>query len=225
MLVRLNAGSKAFSIIEVITVLIMMSILVTYSVSGFKNFLINGESLSYSAKLTSSLRAARAQAIAKERLITICPVTAGDVENITSINDLGDVRCQDTDIWNAWIIFEANSVNPETIDAPEASIVSYHANIKENSIKSNISGAIIFDPYGLANIDLDNSEVTGWNWDTVADLTDKNSWSYTEASAFAGEFERVFYVSPPHCSGKNARVIKLSQSGSIDVSQTECFEL
>ncbi len=94
--------------------------------------------------------------------------------------------------------------------------------IPTDSVTSNVSGHITYDPMGFANL---NPQVTraGWTWSSTLSSGDW-VWSYTYGSAYNGTYsDRIFTIEPAGCTGNNARLVEVTQNGVITISNADCY--
>lgn len=214
--------SSAFSIVEIMTVVIIISLLITAAIPGYESFVRNSQAFILAGRLESSLRLAQAEAIKHGIPVTICPIT-----NFNPTEDFADdteeYPCASTTTWNAWKIFLDPNFDATEDFTDGWPIIQYvGGDIPTDSITSNIAGPITYGPLGFANV---NPSVTraGWTWSS-AYSSGEWSWSYTFNSAYGGSYsDRLFTIVPDGCSGNNARLIEVSPNGVIIISNIDCY--
>lgn len=220
---QLPAGKNvAFSLIEIMTVVIIISLLITAAIPGYENFVRNNQAFVISSRLESSLRLAQAEAIKRGVPVTICPIE--DFNPTASLNQSSEqYPCADTTTWNAWKVFVDPNFDAEEDYTDGWPIISYvGGDIPTDSVNSNVSGPITYDPLGFANV---NPTITraGWTWSDNFN-SGEWEWSYSYNSEYTGDYaNRLFTIVPNGCSGNNARLVEVSQNGVITITNTTCY--
>lgn len=213
---------RAFSIVEMMTVVIILSLLITAAIPGYENFVRNNQAFILASRLESSLRLAQGEAIKQGVPVTVCPISASFNPTTDFNHSIEQWPCQSTNTWTAWKVFSDPNFNFIEDFSNGWPIIEYvGGDIPNGSITSNISGPITFDPMGFANI---NPAATrgGWTWASSFSSGEWN-WSYNYTSAYAGTYYRVFTIVPNGCTGQNARALEITQNGVITVSNVDCY--
>lgn len=216
---KINSG---FSLVEILTVVIISAILITAAIPGYESFVRNNESLVMASRLASSLRLARAEAIKTGIPVTVCPIDSSFNPTTAFDQTTEQWPCQDIITWDAWKVFRDADFNATEDFTNGWPIIEYvGGNNQPGAITSSISGPITFDPNGFANL---NPTVTrsGWTWSASPSGGDW-SWSNTYGSDYGGSYpDRTFTITPAGCSGNNARSVDVTQNGMITVTQIGC---
>lgn len=211
-----------FSVIEIMTVVIIISLLITAALPGYENFVRNNQAFIIASRLESSLRLAQGEAIKRGVPVTVCPIvnfnpTAAPDENSEQY------PCSNSTTWDAWKVFADPDFDATEDFSNGWPIVQYvGGDIPEDTITSNIAGPITYDPMGFANVNPSTTRA-GWTWSS-AFSSGEWQWSYTYDSAYTGEYgDRLFTIVPNGCTGNNARLVTVSQNGVIAISNTTCY--
>jgi Tfp pilus assembly protein FimT len=226
MLQQPNVGKQknlAFTLVEILTVVVISAILIVAAIPGYETFMRNSASLNMASRLETSLRLAQGQAIKLGVPVTVCPIsssfnpTSSDFDP-TSTTD--NWPCQGTTAWDAWKVFSDPDFNATEDFSNGWPLIEYVSDIQPGSITSNISGPITFDPMGFANLDPSVTR-SGWSWSDGLS-SGEWQWSTSYGSSYGGSYYRAFTITPPGCTGNNARVVTVTQNGVIEVSLTSC---
>lgn len=225
MKMQLSAGKRitsAFTIVEIMTVVIIASLLITAAIPGYENFVRNNQSFILASRLESSLRLAQTQAIKLGIPVTVCPIS-GTFNPTDDFNQAAEEwPCQATNAWNAWKVFSDPDFNATENFSNGWPIIEYSGgNIPPGAVTSNIAGPITFDPMGFVNIN-PNASRAGWTWSSSYG-SGEWQWSYTYDSPYTGSYYRLFIVVPTGCTGQNARAVEITQNGVINISNIDCY--
>jgi Tfp pilus assembly protein FimT len=212
----------AMTIVEMLTVVIIISLLLTAAIPGYENFMRNNQAFILASRLESSLRLAQGYAIKLGIPVTVCPISSS-FNPTTAFNQTEEQwPCQNISEWDAWKVFQDPNFNFTEDFTNGWPILEYvGGDIPTGTITSNISGPITFDPMGFANVDPTASRA-GWTW-SDSYSSGEWTWSYTYSSAYTGTYDRTFSVVPAGCTGQNARSIDITQNGLITVSNIDCY--
>lgn len=214
-------NKRAFTIVEVMTVVVILSLLITAAIPSYENFVRNNQAFIIASRLESSLRLAQSEAIQQGIPVTVCPISS-TFNPTTDFNQSTEQwPCQNTVIWDAWKVFTDPNFNATEDFSNGWPIIGYiGGDIPIGSITSNIASPITFDPMGFANI---NPAATrnGWTW-TSSFNSGEWQWNYAYGSTYNGAYNRLFTIIPVGCTGQNARTLEISQNGVITVSNTDC---
>lgn len=220
-LVGKNA-KRAFTLVEILTVIIIVSLLITAAVPGYENFMRNNQAFILANRLESSLRLAQAEAIKRGVPVTICPISSFNPTQ--PFNQSSEqYPCQSTTTWDAWKVFADPNFNATEDFSNGWPIIEYAGgDFPSGTITSNMSGPVTYDPMGFANVQPGVTR-TGWTWsDTFS--SGEWQWSYTFGSAYSGSYsDRLFTIVPNGCTGDNARLVDVAQNGTITISNVNCY--
>lgn len=210
---------QAFTLLELMTVIVIICLLMTAAIPAFSNLVRNNQAIEATTRLTSSLRLAKGEAIKRGIPVTVCPIS-GDF-NPTEDPDENSEQwpCEDTTQWDAWKVFVDPNLNATEDFSDGWPVIEYVSSNYPQTIFSNVSGPITFDPMGFANLNPESRD--GWTWSSSYDSGEWN-WNYAFASNYAGSYMRAFTISPVGCTGYNARWIDITQNGVINVTNVEC---
>lgn len=214
---------RAFTVIEIMTVVIILSLIITAAIPGYENFVRNNQAFVLASRLESSLRLAQGEAIKLGIPVTICPIGSGFNPTTAFNQSTEQYPCQDITTWDAWKVFQDPNFDAVEDFTNGWPIIQYiGGDIPPGTITTNISGPITFDPMGFANL---NPSVTraGWTW-TDAYTSGEWQWSYTFDSEYTGDYtNRLFTIVPNGCTGNNARLVDVSPNGVIIITNTDCY--
>lgn len=214
--------NHGFSIIEIMTVVIIISLIITAALPGYENFVRNNQSFIIASRLEGSLRLAQGEAIKRGIPVTICPIE--NFDPTTAFNESSEqYPCADTTTWNAWKVFADPNFNAEEDFSDGWPIIEYvGGDIPPDTVVSNISGPITYDPLGFANVNPSTTRA-GWTWSSTYS-SGEWQWSNTYNSEYTGDYtDRLFSVVPSGCTGNNARLLEVSQNGVVTVSNIDCY--
>lgn len=222
---RQRAGKliRAFSMVEIITVIVIIALLITAAIPGYENFVRNNQAFILASRLETSLRLAQGEAIRRGIPVTVCPITSSFNPTQPFNQSLEQYPCQNTTTWDAWKVFADPNFNATEDFSNGWPIIEYvGGDIPSGTITSNIAGPITYDPMGFANVHPGTTRA-GWTWsDTYS--SGEWQWGYTFNSAYTGTYsDRLFTIVPNGCTGDNARTVDLSQNGTLTVSNTNCY--
>lgn len=221
MKIQLNVGKQfGFTIVEMLALIVMLTILVTGVVPGYQDLVRNTQATTITDRLAESFRIAQSEAIKRGVPVTVCPIS-GDF-NPTGDFDEGTEQwpCVDTNNWNAWKVFaDPNFDGAENFDDGWP-IILYVKNDIQDSITSNIAARITYDPMGFANINPTDTR-SGWSW-SGSYSSGEWGWSYGYSSDYSGAYYRAFTVTPDGCTGNNGRLLEITQTGTIKITNTTC---
>lgn len=216
------AGKLGFTVVEMMTVVIIISLLLTAAIPGYENFVRNNQAFILASRLESSLRLAQSEAIKQGIPVTVCPISSTFNPTADFNQSQEEWPCQNTATWNAWKVFSDPNFDFSEDFSDGWPIIKYvGGDIPPNSITSNISGPITFDAMGFANIDPAGTR-SGWSWSNSFS-SGEWQWSYTYSSAYTGSYYRLFTIVPPGCTGQNARALEITQNGVITVANIDCY--
>jgi len=209
-----------FTIVEIMTVVIISALLLTIAIPGYENIMRNNEAYVLASRLSSSLNLARAEAIKKGIPVTVCPISS--TFNATSpFNETTEQwPCQGITAWDAWKVFDDPNFSAVENFSNGWPIIQYVGNNPAGTMTSNISGPITFDPMGFTNLNPSASR-SGWTWSSSYS-SGEWQWSYAYNSAYTGSYSRVFTIAPAGCTGNNALSVTVSQNGVISTTNTGC---
>ncbi|MBT4963168.1 MAG: prepilin-type N-terminal cleavage/methylation domain-containing protein [Francisellaceae bacterium] len=128
---------QAFTLAELLAVVTISSILVSFAIPAYYDLLRNNAVRSDSEHLTAGFLTAKSEAITTEADVTICPF---DAES--------GVSCISTSNWSSWVVFSGSSPNSLNAD----NIISVY-NV-DNTIFTSDSGitSITFRPTGFSSV-------------------------------------------------------------------------
>lgn len=213
-----NYGAHGFTIVEVLTVVAIIAILLTAAIAGYENFVSNNQASIIASRLADSLRLAQSQAVRTGLPITVCPISPEATDDSFVDSALDGYTCLDSTEWDAWKVF----IDPNFAGVGDGGslLIDFVGGHPVGAVVSNISGPIIFDTFGFANINPVESR-SGWSWNSSMDSD--WTWSYTYSSEYTGDYYRVFMVVPPGCTGNNARAVEVTQNGLIIINHVDCY--
>ena len=200
----INKKSRGFTIVEMMTVVVIMTLLITAAIPGYQNFVRNNEAIALATRLASSFRLAKGEAIKRGKSVSICPIAPGSTPADPTLSS--DI-CSDTLDWDAWKVYEDTDGNSD--DNGSEPIIRYVEDIPPGTIKTNIAGSLLFDPMGFAQVTPTN--VSSWSW--------WGNYSYSRDT----DISRVFHIIPQGCTGRNARTVEVMNNGTITVSISDCY--
>ena len=211
-----------FSIVEIMTVVIIISLLITAGLPGYENFVRNNQAFIIASRLESSLRLAQGEAIKRGLPVTVCPISKFNPTAAPN-EDSEQYPCESSTTWDAWKVFADPNFNATEDFSNGWPIVQYvGGDIPPGTVTSNMSGPITYDPMGFANLNPSTTRA-GWTWSSAFD-SGEWQWSYTYDSEYAGAYgDRLFTIVPDGCTGNNARLVTISQNGVIAISNTDCY--
>lgn len=217
-----NEIKRGFTVIEIMTVVIIVSLLITAAIPGYENFVRNNQAFVLASRLEASLRLAQGEAIRLGIPVTVCPITNFDPTG-AFVQDTEQYPCDSGTTWNAWKVFQDPNFDATEDFSNGWPIIQYvGGDVPTGSITTNIAGPITFDPMGFANLNVGTTRA-GWTWSS-AFTSGEWQWSYAYNSAYTGSYtDRLFTVVPEGCTGNNARIVDVSQNGVITVSIVDCF--
>ncbi|HSX19716.1 MAG TPA: GspH/FimT family pseudopilin [Gammaproteobacteria bacterium] len=217
---------KGFTIIEILTVVIIVSLLMTAAIPGYENFVRNNQAFIIASRLEDSLRLAQGEAIRLGIPVSVCPITG--FNPTAALNQASEqYPCQNTTTWDAWKVFSDASNNGVENFSNGWPVIQYvGGDIPAGSVVSNVAGRITYDPLGFA---VTNPTVTrtssNWTWSSSY-VSGQWTWSYSFVGAYGGSYgDRFFSITPLGCTGNNARLLDLAQNGSITISNIDCYGL
>ncbi len=220
---RLPAGKNliyGFSIIELMTVIAIVSLLITAVLPGYQNFVRNNQAFVLASRIESALRLAQGEAIKRGIPVTVCPISSNVNLATTFSNSTEEYPCLTTTGWNAWKVIADPNMDAAEDFSDGWPVIKYFGDVPPSSIISNVSGPITFDPMGFANINL-NVTRTGWTWSNSYN-SGEWQWGYSYGSGYTGSYERVFTITPIGCTGQNARLVTVTQNGVITIVNSAC---
>jgi type IV fimbrial biogenesis protein FimT len=220
---QLSAGklqTKAFTIVEIMTVVVISALLITAAIPGYENFMRNNESIIMASRLESSLQLARAEAIKQGIPVTVCPIDPAFNPTADFNQTSEQFPCQNSTDWTAWKVFADPNFNATEDFSNGWPIIQYVGDNQPSVISANISGPITFDPMGFANIQPATTR-SGWTWSSSYS-SGEWQWSYAYGSDYTGSYYRLFTIAPTGCSGNNARTVQISQNGAITILNSSC---
>lgn len=222
MLQRQRVGKKSgFTIVEIMTVVVIASLLIVAAIPGYENFVRNNEAFIAASRLASAFRLAKAEAIQHGIPVTVCPIS-GNFNPTSAFSETSEEwPCQATTTWDAWKVFKDPNFDATEDFSDGWPIIQYYGDINPDTIISNISGPITFDPMGFANIDPVTTRA-GWTWSSSY-ASGEWEWSYSYTSAYTGDYYRLFTIIPSGCSGQNAKAVEITQNGVITISNIDCY--
>jgi len=209
-----------FTIVEIMTVVVISALLLTIAIPGYENFMRNNQSSVLASRLASSLNLARAEAIKRGVPVTVCPISSSFNPTSAFNESTEQWPCQATNTWNAWKVFTDAKFNAVEDFSDGWPIVQYVGNNPPGALTSNVSGPITFDPMGFTNINPGASR-SGWTWSSSYS-SGEWQWSYAYNSTYAGSYSRVFTITPAGCTGNNARSVIITQNGVISITNADC---
>lgn len=212
--------NRAFTIVELLTVVGIMVLLIAAAIPSFTDFLRNNESITVATRLASSLRLAKAEAIKSGIPVTVCPISGTFNPTAAFSQTTEQWPCQNITTWAAWKVFTDPNMNASEDFSDGWPVLAYVGNIGTVTVTSNIAGPITFDSMGFANIQPATTRA-GWNWSSSFSSGEWD-WNYNYSSAYGGTYYRVFTISPSGCTGKNARAIEITQNGVISITNVDC---
>lgn len=213
----------AFTVVELMTVIVIMSILITAAIPGFENFMRNNQAFIIATRLESSLQRAQAEAISRGIPVTVCPI-GSNFNPTTAFNQASEqYPCLNTTTWDAWKVFiDPNFSGVENFSDGWPIILYVGGDFPEGTVTSNVSGRITFDPMGFANLNPSTTRA-GWTWSSSYSSGDW-AWSYAYSSPYNGSYtDRLFTIVPEGCSGNNARIVEVTQNGVITTANIDCY--
>jgi prepilin-type N-terminal cleavage/methylation domain-containing protein len=210
----------AFTLIELMTVIVVVALLITAAIPSFSDFVRNNQAMVAADRLVSSLRLAKGEAIRLGIPVTVCPISSSFNPTTAPSQSTEEYPCQNTTNWSAWKVFTDPDFNATEDFADGWPVLEYTSNRGSAVITSNISAPITFDPMGFANVNPATTR-SGWTWSSSYSSGEWD-WSYSYASAYGGTYYRVFNVAPTGCTGNNARVVEVTQNGVIKISNADC---
>ena len=204
----MNAGKfKAFTIIELMTVVVIVALLITAAIPGYQSFIQNNQAVSITNRLTAALRLAKAESIKLGVSVGVCPVNPDDIsiDYVSGTTDIGgDSLCDNTATsWDAWQVYTSDTTIQLISDIPAGIVTTVDA----NNTSTITTGPILFDSMGFADIQGNNAYVSSEQTDSDSDYA---------------AFFRTFIIKPKGCSGNNARTVEVAQNGSITVTRASC---
>lgn len=223
---QLNVGKfkiAGFTIVEIMTVVVIASMLITAAIPSFQDFIRNNQAVVMASRIASALRIARAEAIKRGIPVTVCPISSSFNPTADFNESTEQWACQSTTSWDAWKVMEDPNLDQTEDFSDGWPVIRYSGNIVPGSITSNISGGITFDPMGFANLDLATTR-SGWTWSSSYS-SGEWSWSYAYSSSYSGDYYRLFTIVPSGCSGTNARAVEVTQNGIVTVLAINCYGL
>lgn len=211
---------RGFSIIELMTVIIIIGLLITAALPGYQNFVRNNQAFILASRIESALRLAQGEAIKRGIPVTVCPISSSVNQATSFSSSTEQYPCLNTTTWDAWKVFADPDMNAAEDFSDGWPVIKYFGDVPPGSITSNVAAPITFDPMGFANV---NPNVTrsGWTWSSSYS-SGEWQWSYSYGSAYAGNYERVFTVVPTGCTGQNARLVTVTQNGVITIVNSAC---
>lgn len=213
--------TQAFTIVEIMTVVIILSLLITAAIPSYENFVRNNQAFIMVSRLESSLRLAQSEAIKQGIPVTVCPISSTFNPTTDFNQSIEQWPCQNTTTWDAWKVFTDPHFNATEDFANGWPILEYvGGDIPTGSITTNIASPITFDPMGFANINPSTTR-SGWTWSSSYS-SGEWQWSYNYGSTYGGTYYRLFTIIPTGCTGQNARLLEISQNGVITISNTDC---
>lgn len=218
---RVGKKSTAFTIVEIMTVIVIIAVLIATGIPAMESLLRNTQSITTASRLASSLRLAKSEAIKRGLPVTVCPISASFNPNVPFSENTEEWPCEDITTWVAWKVFVDPNFNAtEDFSNGETPIIEYVSNHDGAPVTSSISGYITFDPMGFANIDPLTTRV-GWTWNATYS-GGAWEWNNDYSSEYTGVYSRTFEIAPEGCTGNNARVLEITQNGVIKISNTGC---
>ena len=126
--------TKAFTLMEIIVVIIIVGLTTGFAVPGMISFINNQKADSAALRLSSSLRQARSIAIDKNQTINVCAITA----NSACTTNLVTCPCIVTNDWIAWKVYSANLGN-----------IKFYGGINSGTITASSVAAPSFNSMGI----------------------------------------------------------------------------
>ncbi len=214
--------SRAFTVIELMTVLVIMSLLITAAVPGYEDFVRNNQANIIASRLEASLRLAQGAAIKNGIPVTVCPISASFNPTVAFNESIEQWPCQSITTWDAWKVFTDPDFNAMEDFSNGWPIIEYvGGDIPSGTITTNVAGPITFDPMGFANIN-PSATRSGWSW-SDSYSSGEWQWSYTYGSTYSGTYSRAFTIVPDGCTGQNAREVDITQNGVITITNIDCY--
>lgn len=210
----------AYTLVELMTVIVIVALLVVVAIPGYENFVRNTESVVMASRLADSLRIAKAEAIKRGVPVTVCPISSSFNPTTDFDQSTEEWPCQNTSTWDAWKVFTDPNLDATEDFSNGWPIIQYVLNTHPGAVTSNVSGPITFDPMGFANIDPSTTR-TGWTWSSSYS-SGEWQWGYNYSSAYTGSYSRSFSIIPEGCTGKNARTIDITQNGVVTIAISDC---
>jgi len=214
----LNAGKTknlGFTIVEIMTVVVISAILITAAIPGYENFVRNNQSLMTSTRLAASIRLAKAEAIKRGIPITVCAISSSFNPTAAFNESTEEWPCQTGAGWNAWKVFEDPNFDATEDFTNGWPIIEYVKSPINNAITSDSAGGkITFDPMGFVNL----TAKSGWS---ASSSSGEWGWTYNSSAAGAGA-SMNFTITPPGCSGNNARIVAVSVNGTVTITHADC---
>lgn len=137
-----NNNNTGFTIIEILTVVIIMTILLAAAIPGWKIFIQNNQANMIASKLYTSLILARTTAIQSGYKTLLCPVLTPN-----------GVTCQNSTQWDNWIVFmdkDADNSFDEGTNVDTIEQVRFYRDLPASTITASTAGAIGFTPTGFS---------------------------------------------------------------------------
>ena len=215
-----KSKTLAFTIVEIMTVVVIVALLITAAIPSYESLLRNTQSTAIASKLAASMRLAKTEAIKRGIPVTVCPISPSFTVSAAFNESVEQWPCQNSTDWTAWKVF----IDPAFTGTENFSagwpILEYVGNNPADTISSNLSGRVTFDQMGFANIQPATTR-SGWTWSSSYS-SGEWSWSYNFVSAYGGSYYRVFTITPNGCTGNNARTVEVNQNGVITVTNGAC---
>ncbi len=213
--------SLGFTIVEIMTVVIIASLLVVAALPGYENFIRNNEAFVTASRLAAAMRLAKAEAIKHGIPVTVCPISSSFNPTSDFNEGVEQWPCQATTTWDAWKVFKDPNFNATEDFSDGWPIIQYYGDVQPGTVVSNISGPVTFDPMGFANIN-PSSTRSGWTWSSSYSSGEWD-WSYSYTSSYTGSYYRLFSIVPSGCSGQNAKALEITQNGVISIFNIDCY--
>lgn len=126
---------SGFTLLELMITVSVAAILLAVGVPGFQEFVRNNRQAAEVNKLVATLQLARSEAIARNKLVGVCPTTAAD-------ND----SCSGSTNWaTGWIVFVDESSNGVREDAEE--VLRMDSGPEQMSVQAEVT-SLTYRPNG-----------------------------------------------------------------------------
>lgn len=139
--------NKGFTIVEILTVVVIMIVLLTAAMPGWRNFVQNNQAAAIASKLYIALALARTTAIQSGHIVILCPLTQP-----------AGTTCQNITQWDAWATF-MDKDDDNALDTggtgENVELVKYYRDQPAGVIVSTVAGPIAFNAAGFSTVTTD----------------------------------------------------------------------
>ncbi len=139
---------RGFTLIELITTLVVASILAMIAVPSMRGLLLNGRIRTVTDELTDALNVARSEAIKSQKMIEVC---------------ISDDRqtCTGTDWSKGWVVYDSNPTAPAPTVIKSTTPLSSPSASLEQSITVTAPAGLTQIQFQSDGTEVNNSSVTG----------------------------------------------------------------